>query len=394
MPGYLLRSIIRKLPGVVIKAVPKPEVKVTEGFGSRGKAADLCSGYGYSKVLVLTDRTLFSLGFHELVCRSLERNGIGYAVFSDIASEPTTEIVDNGRKAAMECGAQCIIALGGGSVMDAGKMIAAGVRLKKINEHFLLLKFLFVPDKTLPIINIPSTAGTGAETTVGAVITDTVLKVKSSTVIVGLNVTDVILDSELTVGAPRIVTAACGIDALSHGLEGCVADVNVASQYMVQSRECVKLVLENLPRVLENPEDLDARNAMCRAAYYGGVAINIQLAGYVHAFAHSIGATYHIPHGQAIALCLMPVMRHQGARCARELDRTAQHCGMASGDELLEAIERLVGMCGFEKRGEFIERKDYWHLTRLISKDSINYSAPVTLKDGEIHEILDKINSL
>ena len=396
METYLIRRMLRRLPGVIIKAVPLPHPEVYEGLGQRSRVGEICRMRQWKSVLVVTDRTLSGLGYHLPVLEALEKEGITYRLFADIDSEPTTDIVEAGRLAAEACHAEAVVALGGGSVLDSCKMIAAGMRLKKMNVHFLLLKFLFVPRQTLPLVNIPSTAGTGAELTVGAMITDTVLKVKSSTVVVGLQVTDVILDSELTLRAPQRVTAACAIDALSHGLEGCVADVKVSEQDEWKSRECVHLVLESLPKVLETPDDPSLRLLLCRAAHYGGNAINKQLAGYVHAFAHSIGAYYHVPHGVAIAACLMPVMERQKGACTDRLAAAARHCGLAAdtdadavaADSLLQAVSNLVEQCGLSIGNVSVADGDIDRLTRLVARDSINYSAPVTLKNKEIKEIL------
>lgn len=398
MSDYILRKSIRPLPGKVIKAVPIPEPRIASGFGARSEAGAICRARGFSTVLLVTDTTLHSLGYDRKVTDSLKEAGVEYSVFAGISSEPTCEVIEEGRKAALESGADCIIGLGGGSVMDACKMIAAGVRFKITPVRLLLLKFLIVPEKTLPIINIPSTAGTGAEMTVGAIITDSARHHKSSTVIVGLDVTDVILDSELTVRMPRQVTAACGIDALSHGIEGAVASVSVGEDDMWKSLECIRIVLSDLPVVLRNPEDIDARQRMCIAANYGGNAINRQLAGYVHAFAHSIGAKYHIPHGNAIAMCLMPVLEAELPHCVDKLARAAAHCSLSEEtDDPLTAANRLMGAlrglmftCTFAPY-EPIPESDYEELTRLIDADSVNYSSPVTFTDEEIKAILKRI---
>lgn len=399
MASYILRKIIRKLPGIVIRMIPIPKPEIIEGHSSRTKIGAICKAAGYSRVLLVTDKTLFSLGFHESIIESLASEGIEYTVFSDIASEPTSQIIEAGRQAALACDAECIVALGGGSVLDSCKMIAASAHLKMFSIRHLLLKFLFVPGKTLPLISVPSTAGTGAEMTVGAVVTNTRKKAKSSTVIIGLNVTHVILDSELTINAPAQVTAACGIDALSHGLEGVLADVKVAPEDALKSKECVKLVLENLSVVLANPQNIEARLSMCRAANYGGNAINKQLAGYVHAFAHSIGAQYHMAHGQAIALSLIPVLKFHQEKCANELSDLALYCGAATQDDnnemaickLIEAIAQLIRQ-SLVLPTNFILPEDKKNLIRLIVKDSINYSAPVVLSNQEISDLLDEIN--
>lgn len=400
MTYYILRKIIRKLPGIVIRAVPKPEPTLTEGVGARAKAGEICRKAGYKSCLVVTDTTLFSLGFHEKIVQSLQDCGVRCTVFSEISSEPTTEIAEAGRAAAVGANADVILALGGGSVLDASKMIAAGIRKPKKSVRSLQKKFLLVRGGTVPMISVPSTAGTGAEITVGAIITDTAHGKKTATVVVGLNVTDVILDPELTLHAPAGVTAACGIDALSHGMEGLAADVRPDADDLAKSTECCRLVLSHLPRLLENPEDPEGRLAMCRAALYGGNAINKQLAGYVHAFAHTIGAVYHIPHGNAIALSLLPVMQAQLPACREKLAALCDVCepespaqdADAKANRLLDAIRCLTDKCGFADRGAFIPRGDYEKIASMVAADSINYSAPVTFRKREIFAILDAIN--
>lgn len=400
MASYLLRKTIRKLPGVVIKAVPKPHPEVTEGFQSRKQAGQICKAKGYESCLLVTDQTLFALGYHEVIVQALEENGIRCAVFHDIASEPTVEIIETGSNAALSCCADCVIALGGGSVLDASKMIVSELHLHRRRVKSLLHKFLYVRGKSVPMISIPSTAGTGAEITVGAVVTKSDKGAKGSTVVIGLNIVHVILDSELTMKAPRTVTAACGIDALSHGLEGVVAAVKVHEKDMLESKECVRLVLENLPVVLKTPDCETSRLAMCRAAMYGGNAINAQLAGYIHAFAHAIGAVYHIPHGNAIALSLLPVMQLQKDACLPKLAELAVYCGLAdstdnpedAADKLMNAIEALLLACDFPDRGRFIPQEDYPLLIKRITNDSINYSAPIVLSRKDIFCLLDEIN--
>ena len=145
--------------------------------------------------------------------------------------------------------------------MDSCKMIAAGCKMPHVPVKALLLKFLPVPGSTLPLIMIPSTAGTGAELTVGAVVTND-QGAKSSTVLIGLNVTHVIHDSELTIHAPKGVTAACGIDALSHCIEGAVSDTDVDAEDMRMSMEGVKLILENLPLLMSQESGVKSQERL------------------------------------------------------------------------------------------------------------------------------------
>ena len=351
-------------------------------------------------LLLVTDQTLHQLGYEQKIVQSLDEAGVGCTLFADINSEPNIALIDAGREAAAECQAECVIALGGGSVMDTCKMIAAGVRLSHLNTKALLVKFLVVPGKTLPMITVPSTAGTGAEVTVGAVVTNA-RGTKGSTVLVGLDVTHVILDSELTIHAPQLVTAACGMDALSHVVEGTVSDVAVDVEDAYRSLEGVKLILHHLPIVMREPENIESRLAMCRAAMYGGNAINTQLAGYVHAFAHSIGAKYHIPHGQVITLMMLPVLEYQMETCLRKYALMARYCGLAdvhtedriAAERFLQAVKDLIATCGLDTLPLPVKKSDYEELTRMVAKDSINYSAPMTFSEEDIVKVLERIKN-
>lgn len=396
METYHIRKFIHKLPGHIIHSVPLPKPQVTEGYGSRGQIGEVCRNSGYKSVLVVTDKTLRSLGYEQAVMQSLEKAGVACSLFAEIDTEPNIPLIDAGREAAKACNAECIVALGGGSVLDTCKMIAAGAKMPHLHTRFLLRRLLIVSGKTLPMISVPSTAGTGAEITVAAVVKGS-RGVKGSTVLIGLNVTHVFLDSELTVHAPKMVTAACAIDALSHCIEGVVSDVKVSDADMGLSLEGIKLILHNLPIIMREPENSEARLSMCRAAMYGGNAINTQLAGYVHAFAHSIGSKYHISHGQAIALAMMPVLRHQFEFCKAKYALAARYCGLSDGlddiaaEQLLQAFERLMADCGLDKIEKPVRTEDVEELTGMITADSINYSSAMTFSKEDIEQVLKQI---
>ena len=388
MDTYVFRKQIHKLPGRVIHRVPLPEPQVVEGHGARAQIGEICKEKGYKHVLVVTDKTLRELGYEQKILQSLKAAGVRHTLFYGIDSEPTAALIEKGRKIAMKYNTECVIALGGGSVMDTCKMIVAGARLPHLSTRALLVKFLIVPGKTLPMITVPSTAGTGAEITVGAVVTRT-RGSKGSTVIVGLDVTHVILDSELTIHAPQVVTAACGMDALSHVVEGTVSDVAVDVEDAYRSLEGVKLILHHLPVVMREPENIESRLAMCRAAMYGGNAINTQLAGYVHAFAHSI------------SLMMLPVLECQMDACLRKYALMARYCGLAdvhtedriAAERFLQAVSDLIVTCGLDKLESPVKPEDYEELTRMIAADSINYSAPMTFSDEDIVRVLEAMKN-
>ena len=396
MDTYRFRKQIHRLPGKVIHAIPLPEPEVTAGQGARREIGAMCKKAGYKQVLVVTDETLHRLGYDEAILESLSEAGVNASLFCDIHSEPTIAIIEAGRQQALETKAEAIIALGGGSVMDSCKMIAAGCKMPHVPVKALLLKFLPVPGETIPLIMVPSTAGTGAELTVGAVVTNE-HGAKGSTVLIGLKVTHVVHDSELTEHAPKHVIAACGIDALSHCIEGAVSDTEVDEEDMRMSMEGVKLILENLPLLTsEGVKELttegaeQARLNMAKAAMYGGNAINTQLAGYVHAFAHSIGAKYHLSHGEAISIMLLPVLEFQKEACKAHYEALAKYCNVP---DFLQAIRELMATCGMDQIVSPVRACDHEQLIPMIAADSINYSAPVTLSNADIKAILDQITN-
>ena len=395
MDTYHFRKQIHRLPGKVIHAIPLPEPEVTSGRGARRAIGAMCKKAGYKQVLLVTDETLHKLGYDEAIVTSLKEAGVQVSLFHDIHSEPNTAIIEAGRKQALDTQAEAIIALGGGSVMDSCKMIAAGCRMPHVPVKALLLKFLPVPGETLPLIMVPSTAGTGAELTVGAVVTND-QGAKGSTVLIGLKVTNVVHDSELTIHAPKAVTAACGIDALSHCIEGAISDTDVDEEDMKMSMEGIKLIMENLPLLMVTEAGLQvtderleqARLNMAKAAMYGGNAINTQLAGYVHAFAHSIGAKYHLSHGQAISLMLLPVLEFQKNECAQKYAELAEYCNVP---DFLQAIRELMATCEMDQIVSPVRVCDHEQLIPMIAADSINYSAPVTLSNADIKAVLERV---
>lgn len=396
---YLLRCLIRKLPGKIVKLIKLPDPEIIDEFGGAKKIGEICKSFGFENVLLVSDENLIALGIHKDVEQSLKENNITYSFYITPTSEPNLDIVENGRRKLENFSADAIIALGGGAVLDACKMIAAAAILKKRKTNSLLKKFLIVEKKTLPIISIPTTAGTGAELTVGCVVKNKNQQKKAS-VIVGLNIKAVILDGELMINTPNSITCACGFDALSHGLEGVVSATKVKEEDMNKSMECVKLVLNNLYVLIDEPKNIASRQKMCLAANYGGNAINKQLAGYVHAFAHTLGSIYHIPHGNAIAMCLIPIMEFQKNKCLKKLALLSKYCELSDSNEddevsankLLDEISKLKDLCNFRNYNNLIEKKDYKLIYKGVVSDSINYSAPLTLKRKDVFKILDEIS--
>lgn len=294
----LLRTLMRVLP-----SAPAPVM-----LAGPGSALQLCRAIadtGARRVLVVTDRVLVQLGIVAPLVAELESRGVACRVYDGIEPDPTHAQIEAGIEILREAGSDTVLAIGGGSPMDAAKIIAAcasnGTRVADIVGNF---KVRLQP---LPIYAIPTTAGTGAEVTVAAVVTDTAARAKTPVVDGKLVPAMAALDGSLMTGLPRGVTAASGMDALTHAVESFLSRF-ADERTRPLSIAAVRIVFANLRRACEAGEDLEARQAMSLGASYAGLAFTRASVGYVHAIAHTLGGLYHTPHGLANAIVLPHVL--------------------------------------------------------------------------------------
>jgi alcohol dehydrogenase class IV len=280
------------------------------GDGSLDRLAAFSMELGFRRVLLVADRGILACGFVERATELLEGSGITVFAFHDFDSNPTTTMIEAGREFAASLGIDSLIGLGGGSSMDAAKAI-----------NFLLTSGGTIKDyrgygKTraamLPMIGIPTTAGTGSEAQSYALISDAETHTKMACGDPGAAFKAAILDPRLTVSQPATVTASAGFDAISHAVETYVTTKrNAASELF--SMEAWRLLEANYERVTSEPEDIEARGAMQLGAYWAGLAIENSMLGAAHACANPLTASYDTDHGVAIGLMLPHVVRWNGA---------------------------------------------------------------------------------
>lgn len=297
----LLKPFLWPVSRVV--AIPRPTV-----FVGPGAALRLCASlgqFGHRRVMIVTDAVLVKLGLVEPLRRALEDAGIDVALHDGITPDPTYPVLQAGYEAVKAHGSDAILAVGGGSAIDAAKVIdAMGVTGKSPARLVGMLK---VSKPMLPLYAIPTTAGTGSEVTVAAVVTDPVAHVKAAVIDPKLVPLAAALDPELMRGMPKSITAATGMDALTHAVE---AYVN-RWPHAETAHHClaaVRLIFGNLQRACDEGNDLAAREAMALASFYAGLAFTKAYVGYVHAFSHKIGGLYGVPHGLANAITLPYVL--------------------------------------------------------------------------------------
>jgi alcohol dehydrogenase len=333
MPMFLRKikhSLYLRLIKFMVNFAPSARHTAFAGSGSSRQLCNHIARTGVKKVLVVTDKPLRQLGVVDRAIADLLESEVDIAYYDGVLPDPTFSQVAEGVVVAKAQGSEVILAVGGGSSIDAAKIIAASATSDESPTEWV--GFGKVKHEVLKLYAIPTTSGTGSEATMGAVISDAVSHEKS--VISGgtLLPAAVALDPDLIAGLPPHITAATGMDALTHGIEAYIG-VWERGTRLEDARIGVKLVFENLAAAYHNGNDLDAREGMSMGAYYAGLAINQVNVGNVHAIAHQLGGKYGIPHGLANALVLPHVLDFCHHEAQQRLAELAVLSGVGSADE-------------------------------------------------------------
>lgn len=296
------------------------------GAGKVREVAQSLTKRGVHHVLVITSKTPLANGLPEPMLQGIKAAGIRVTLTDRITPDPTFACVADCLALCKQQGCDAVIAFGGGSVLDAAKVVAAAYTNGGSPEA--LCGLLRVRRPALPLIAVPTTAGTGSETTIAAVISDTVTHRKRLILDPKLVPCDAVFDPELTVGLSQSMTAQTAFDALTHAVESHISGYSTP-RTRAWSETAIRLIYENLCRVWTHPADLAGRAALQKAAFYAGLAFTRTYVGYVHAFAHSLAAKYGVPHGLGCALILPHVMRQYESRCEKQFAHLAASLGIA-----------------------------------------------------------------
>lgn len=293
--------------------------------------AKLLTEQQVSSVLIITDKGIVSVGLLDNLLEELQKSNIKYTVFQDTVPNPTIDNVENARNCYIENQCQAIIGFGGGSSMDCAKVTAA--RIAKPGQPVCKMRgILKICRKLPPLIAVPTTAGTGSETTLAAVITDAKTHHKYPINDFSLIPRYAVLDYHVTLGLPKGLTATTGMDALTHAVEAYIGR-STTRHTRQMAEEAVILIKDYLKRAYDNGSDTEAREKMLRAAYCAGIAFTQSYVGYVHGIAHSLGGQYGTPHGLANAVILPHVLEYYGTSCHKRLGMLAKKCGIASSTD-------------------------------------------------------------
>ncbi len=289
---------------------------------------------GHKTVLIVTDAMLVKLGLLDKMRAELDQLGIEHWTFDGVEPNPTVDQIEAGLKVLQQHGCQAILAVGGGSSIDAAKVIGARAKTSKaIVKMDGLFKIFFTG--MLPLYAVPTTAGTGSEVTIAAVVSDPANRRKFAIMDLRLMPTAAALDGGLMAGLPAHITAATGMDALTHAVEAYVSR-NALGRTDEKAVEATQLIMLNLERAVADGSDLEAREHMARASHLAGIAFTQAGVGYVHAIAHKFGALYHTPHGLANAIVMPHVLEFSKPNCADRLADLARACniGPAQGSDI------------------------------------------------------------
>ena len=326
------------------------------GAGSRKVIAEEVAKRGYKKALIVTDKDLIKFGVADQVIAVLKDANIPYEIFDEVKPNPTVKNVKAGIAAFQAAGADFMIAIGGGSSMDTSKAIGIIINNPEFSDVVSLEGVANTKKKSVPVIALPTTAGTAAEVTINYVITDVEKKRKFVWVdeenvkkMVCVDPNDIptlaIIDPELMLSMPRGLTASTGMDALTHAIEGLITLGAWEMSDMFETK-AIEMIAKWLPKAVENPSDIEARDGMATAQYIAGMAVSNVGLGLVHGMAHPLGAYYDIPHGVANALLLPFVMEYNKEAAKAKYRTIAEAMGVdtssMSDDEAADAAVKAV----------------------------------------------------
>ena len=386
----------------LIKLMPwrKPELLRFEN-GAAGLAGFI-KGKGLNSVLVVTDGNLMKLGLCAPMLEAMEKEGVKAAVYDKVVANPTIDNVEAALALYNESGAQGIIAFGGGSPMDCAKGV--GARVARPKKSIPKMKgILKVGKKMPPFFAIPTTSGTGSETTLAAVITDTTNPehhLKYAIQDFPLIPHYAVLDPSLTAGLPQKVTSTTGMDALCHAIEAYIGNSNT-KETRQKAEEAIKLIFTYLKRAYDDGKDMEARKNMQTAAFDAGVAFTRAYVGNVHAMGHAMGAKYNTPHGLAMAVILPHMLDFYGEKIYKKLAKLADVVGITGADEAEKAkafIKAVKDMNAYmqipENFGGIIKKEDAVDMSEAAYKEANPlYPVPVMMgKEDFVKMYLEVLN--
>lgn len=389
----LKKAYCRIFQNIFKTALPFLPYRTPEVVGSVKKLPDIIKAQNCGNVLIITDGGIAKLGLTYRLEKALSDNDIAYTIYDKTVANPTTANVAEALELYSENNCDAIIGFGGGSSMDCAK--ATGACAAKPGQSLAKMKGILKVHKKLPLlIAIPTTAGTGSETTLAAVITDAETRHKYAINDFPLIPRYAVLDPKITLSLPPFITATTGMDALTHAVEAFIGN---STTYGTRKNAlmAVKLIFENIDTVYTDGSNVEARRNMLHASYYAGCAFTKSYVGYVHAVAHSLGGEYNVPHGLANAVLLPHVLEEYGETIHRKLYKLAVEAGVADQDTpyeqaanaFIDEIKAMKRRFGIGNTISEIKEKDIPKLSHYADKEANPlYPVPVLMDAKQLEK--------
>lgn len=379
-------------------ALPLMPYRNPEIIGSLKAVPDVLKKKKCENVLIITDAGIRSLGLTDRLEKALTDSEIPYTIYDKTVANPTTINVAEAEELYYLHGCQAIIGFGGGSSIDCAK--AVGARIAKPHQSLAKMKGILKVHKKLPLlIAVPTTAGTGSETTLAAVITDAQTRHKYAINDFPLIPRYAVLDPKVTLSLPPFITATTGMDALTHAVEAYIGNSTTPGTRK-NALEAVRLIFENLDTAYTDGTNKEARKNMLRASYYAGCAFTKSYVGYVHAVAHSLGGEYNVPHGLANSILLPFVLEAYGETIHKKLARLAVEAGVAQKDtpieeaaqSFIQAVQDMKKRFGIGDTVPEIREEDIPKLAHYADKEANPlYPVPVLMDARELEQFYYKL---
>lgn len=383
---------------IAIPFLPYRKPKIA---GSVKELPEIIMRHKCTHVLIITDGGIMKLGLTRRLEKALKEAGIPYTIYDKTVANPTTVNVREALELYHKEGCDAIIGFGGGSSMDCAK--AVGACVVKPNQSLAQMKGILKVHKKLPLLMaVPTTAGTGSETTLAAVITDADTRYKYAINDFPLIPRYAVLDPKVTLSLPPFITATTGMDALTHSVEAYIGNSTTIDTRR-DALKAVKLIFENIDIAYEHGDNIQARRNMLHASFYAGCAFTKSYVGYVHAVAHSLGGQYNVPHGLANAILLPLVLREYGSCIDKKLHRLAIAAGLAdkntpdheAAELFIRAIEEMKERLGIVNIVKEIQETDIPKLAHYADKEANPlYPVPKLMDASELEKFYYMLMSL
>lgn len=382
---------------VAAAVIPMPKPTLFSGADS---SLELCEAIGHldiKSLLLVTDKILVEIGLLNDIQAKLAEQGIKVTVYDGILPDPTYDQVEKGLAILKKNKCEGVLAVGGGSPIDASKAIAARATNNKSLEK---MAGLFKVYKTpLPLFVVPTTAGTGSEVTIVSVVSNPESHQKTPIIDPKLVPTMAALDGKLMLGLPASVTAATGMDALTHAIESFIS-TNATEETRRHALAATKLIMENLETAVHDGSNFEARQNMAMASYYAGLAFTKAGVGYVHAIAHNFGALYSTPHGLANSIVLPHILDYSKNDIINELAELAHASGLKTGretnkqlaDKLIAKIRTMLKSFEIPETLDTLKRDDIPRIAKLaLDEAHANYPVPKYMDQRTCETLITKM---